>query len=33
MGGSETAQQPDKPPNEKGGIGGQHVSDVRHGSR
>ena len=33
MGGSETAQQPDKPPNEKGGIGGQHVSDVRHGCR
>ena len=27
MGGSETAQQPDKPPNEKGGIGRQHVSD------
>ena len=27
MGGSETAQQPDKLPNEKGGIGRQHVSD------
>ena len=27
MGGSETAQQPDKLPNERGGIGRQHVSD------
>ena len=27
MGGSETAQQPDKLPNEKGGIGRQHLSD------
>ena len=27
MGGSETAQQSDKLPNEKGGIGRQHVSD------
>jgi len=27
MGGSETAQQPDKQINERGGIGRQHVSD------
>ena len=27
MGGSETAQQPDKQLNERGGIGRQHVSD------
>ena len=27
MGGSETAQQPDKQPYERGGIGRQHVSD------
>ena len=27
MGGSETAQQPDKQINERGGIGWQHVSD------
>ena len=27
MGGSETAQQPDKQLNKRGGIGRQHVSD------
>ena len=27
MGGSETAQQPDKISHERGGIGRQHVSD------
>ena len=27
LGGSETAQQPDKQLNERGGIGRQHVSD------